>query len=161
MSAPNQPFRANSAGFLSNHLARLFTQALAQALQPLGLAVAQFMVLLELWSEDGLTQRDLLLRLDVEQGTLTNTLNRMERDRLIYRRPHSRDGRAQTIHATAHALGLRTASIDAAESVNRAARAALTLKEYEMMIDLMTRVVATVRSQRKAASTLSGHSVVT
>lgn len=156
MPVPDPPFRTNSAGFLSNHLGRLFTQALAQALQPLDLAVAQFMVLLELWREDGLTQRDLLLRLDVEQGTMTSTLNRMERDGLIVRRPHPRDGRAQTIHATARALELRTASIEAARSVNQAACDVLTATEQAMMTDLMTRVIETLRSQREAAASVAG-----
>lgn len=161
MPASDPPFQANSAGFLSNHLARLFTQALGQALQPLDVAVAQFMVLLELWREDGLTQRDLLLRLDVEQGTMTSTLNRMERDGLIVRRPHPRDGRAQTIHATAQARRLQTTSIDAARSVNQAACAALTRREQKMMVDLMTRVIMTLRSQREDAASVIGRHIAT
>ena len=82
------PFEKNdSAGYLINHLARIFAQALAREIKPLGLAPGQFMVLLELWREDGLTQRDLVARLDVEQATLANTLSRMERDGLVRRAP--------------------------------------------------------------------------
>ncbi len=38
-----------SAGFLANHMARLFAVALQRRIKPLGLAPAQFMTLLELW----------------------------------------------------------------------------------------------------------------
>ena len=69
-----------SAGYLANHMARVFAHALAERIRPLGLAPGQFMTLIELWREDGLTQRDLVARLDVEQATMANTLKRMERD---------------------------------------------------------------------------------
>ena len=69
--------RARSAGYLANHMARLFAQRLHERIRPLGLAPAQFMTLLALWEEDGLTQRDLFERLDVEQATMANTLARM------------------------------------------------------------------------------------
>ena len=95
-----------SAGYLINHLARIFAQALAREIKPLGLAPGQFMVLLELWREDGLTQRDLVGRLDVEQATLANTLSRMERDGLVRRVPHPTDGRAQVIRLTERARRL-------------------------------------------------------
>jgi DNA-binding MarR family transcriptional regulator len=112
-------FRDSSAGFLANHMARLFASALAEGLRPLGIAPAQFMVLLELWREDGLTQRDLVERLDVEQATMASTLNRMERDGLIERRAHATDRRAQLIHATDKARGLeRTPKLLRAASMN-------------------------------------------
>lgn len=138
------PFQQDSTGFLANRMARLFTRALAEALQPLDLAVAQFMVLLELWEEDGLTQRHLIQRLDVEQGTMNSTLNRMERDRLIVRRAHPTDGRAQTIHATPRAVALRGRAIEAARSVNATASAALSSREQLTLIGLMTRVIGSL-----------------
>jgi len=94
-NAPPDPFdRTRSAGYLANHMARLFAQRLHERIRPLGLAPAQFMTLLELWTADGLTQSDLVERLDVEQATMANTLGRMERDGLIERRADERDARA-------------------------------------------------------------------
>ncbi|MCE8468244.1 MarR family transcriptional regulator, partial [Rhodovulum sulfidophilum] len=87
----------DSAGYLANHMARLFAAALTRRIAPLGLMPGQFMVLLELWREDGLTQRDLVERLDVEQATIANTLNRMERDGLILREPDAADRRARRV----------------------------------------------------------------
>ena len=86
--------RMESAAYLSTLLAKGFSKSLASRANALGFLPGQFPVLVELWNEDGLTQRELLDRLDIEQATLANTLARMERDSLIVRQPHPRDRRA-------------------------------------------------------------------
>lgn len=110
--------KSQSAGFLANHMARLFASELQTALKPLGLAPAQFMTLLELWEENSLTQKQLVQRLDVEQATMANTLRRMERDGLIIRRANPKDGRAQFICLTVEAMQLERAAKMAAGQVN-------------------------------------------
>ncbi|AOO80521.1 MarR family winged helix-turn-helix transcriptional regulator [Bosea vaviloviae] len=135
-------FKTRSAGYLANHMARSFARALADAIRPLGLAPAQFMVLLELWREDGVTQKDLVQRLDVEQATMASTLARMERDRLIERRPDPLDARARTIHLTAHARALEVAAVGKARQINRQALAGFSDDERERMLDGMASIIA-------------------
>lgn len=137
--------RQQSAGYLINHLARIFAQALAREIKPLGLAPGQFMVLLELWREDGLTQRDLVARLDVEQATLANTLARMERDGLIARTPHPTDGRAQSIRITARARGLEVPATAAASETNHRLLRDLSESDRESFLTAMRTVIATAR----------------
>ncbi len=134
-----------SAGYLINHLARIFFQALMREIAPLGLAPGQFMVLLVLWREDGLTQRDLVDRLDVEQATLANTLARMERDGLIRRRPHPRDGRAQSIHLSERARTLEADATAAATRVNRHLLGPLRPTQRRDFIAAMQAVLASAR----------------
>ncbi len=86
--------RPESATQLATQFARSVTRALQSRAVRLGFSPGQFPVLLELWEEEGLTQRQLLDRVDVEQATMANTLARMERDGLIERRVHPRDKRA-------------------------------------------------------------------
>jgi len=131
-----------SAGYLINHLARIFAQALAREIKPLRLAPGQFMVLLELWREDGLTQRDLVERLDVEQATLANTLARMERDGLIKRTAHPSDGRAQSIRMTERARRLEGPATKAADGINRRMLADLTAEDRQRFLAIMREVVA-------------------
>lgn len=126
-------------------MARLFATGLQRRIQLLGLATAQFMVLLELWAQDGLTQRDLVQRVDVEQATMANTLRRMERDGLIERRPCEGDKRARIVCLTDRARGLQGAAILAAQAQNRAALAGLTVQEQDQLVDLMTQVIATMQ----------------
>lgn len=136
--------RFESAGYLINHLSRLFFQGLAERIAPLGLAPGQFMLLLILWEKDGVTQRELLDLLDVEQATVSNTLARMERDGLIVRRPHPSDGRAQAIYLTERARGLDKPATDAANEVNASGLAPLSPTERAAFLDMMRRVIATM-----------------
>jgi DNA-binding MarR family transcriptional regulator len=134
-------FKTRSAGYLANHVARLFARELAEAVRPLGLAPAQFMTLLELWRQDGLTQKDLVARLDVEQATMAATLARMERDGLIERRPDQSDARARRIQLTARARSLEEPALAAARSVNARALAGFSEAERDAFLAGLRRVV--------------------
>ena len=134
-----------SAGFLANHMARLFAAGLQRRVAPLGLAPAQFMVLLELWQDDGLTQRDLVERLDVEQATMANTLARMDREGLITRRRSETDRRARVVEITPKARAMREAAIAAAKAQNEAALAGLTGTERDELLRLMRKVIGAMK----------------
>lgn len=134
-------FKTSSAGYLANHVARLFARELAEAVRPLGLAPAQFMVLLELWREEGLTQKDLVGRLDVEQATMAATLARMERDGLIERRPDQADARARRIQLTVRAKTLQEPALAAAKGVNARALAGFSEDEREVLLSGLRRIV--------------------
>lgn len=140
--------KTRSAGYLANHLARLFAQHLAAGIAPLGLAPAQFMALLELWREDGLTQAELCARLDVEQATMAGTLGRMARDGLIERRAHPVDRRAQTVHLTDRARALEAPATEAAQAVNAQALAALPEAERVPFVASLSRIVAEMRRRK-------------
>lgn len=53
---------------------------------------------MELFNQDGLTQTELVQRIDVEQPTAVRTLDRMERDGFIHRQPSPLDRRAVLIY---------------------------------------------------------------
>ncbi len=131
-----------SAGYLANHMARLFAIGLQERIKPLDLAPGQFMVLIELWREDNLSQRDLVERLDVEQATIANTLARMERDGLISRVPHQGDARMKLIRLTPKARRIEADAVAAARAQNEVAMADLTPAEREQFLDLMRRVIS-------------------
>ena len=139
-------FRRTSTGFQTNHMARLFTQALTDALKPLGLAPAQFIVLIELWECSALTQRELMLRLDVEQATMGNTLKRMDRDGLIKREPHPSDNRAQLVRSTSRAAALEEPAKAASRRINAVATASLTRSEHETLKILTSKVIASLKA---------------
>lgn len=133
--------RSRSAGYLINHLARIFEQALGARIGPLGIVPGQFPVLLALWEEDGLTQRQLVERLDVEQPTMANTLARMERDGLIVRTPHPEDRRARIVRLTPRARAVEEAATAAAAAVNERLLAGLSEPAREALIAAMRTIV--------------------
>lgn len=134
--------RKRSAGYLANHLARLFARAIYARIRPLGLSPGTFPAMLELWAEDGLTQRDLVQRLDIEQATMANTLARMERDGLVKRSKDAHDGRVQRVWLTAAGRALEAPAIAAAEAVNSEALAVLPAHERQKFRDAMAQVIA-------------------
>ncbi len=138
--------KMESAGYLINHTARLFEQALRERIAPLGVAPAQFMTLLELWREDGLTQKDLVERLDVEQATMANTIARMERDGLVERRPNPKDGRSRSVHMTQRAKSLETEATNSAKNVNQEYLSDLSEEERKLFLQFMQRIIASRRN---------------
>jgi DNA-binding MarR family transcriptional regulator len=143
--------KSGSAGYLANHMARLFALGLQERIKPLGLAPGQFMVLIELWREDGLSQRDLVERLDVEQATIANTLARMERDGLISRAPHQGDARIKLIRLTPKARRIEAEAVAAARAQNQAALGDLTPAEREQFLDMMRRVITRMQARGEQA----------
>ncbi len=137
--------KEDSAGYLINHMARLFARDLQQHIFPLGIVVGQFPILLELWRKDGVSQKELLGKIDVEQATLANTLNRMERDGLVKRTKNPTDARAQLIWLTEKASGIRADAYEAAQTVNAQALTGLSAEEQRQFLDLMRRVISGMR----------------
>ena len=130
-----------SAGYLVNHVARIFAAGLQNRIAPLGLTIGQFPILLELWIKDGVTQRDLLDKLALEQATLANTLNRMERDHLIVRKKNPADGRSQQIWLTDKAKAPRDRAYQAASEQNEHSLAPLSQAERAQFLELMRRII--------------------
>jgi len=133
-----------SAGYLINHVARLFFEELRRRIEPLGIVPGQFPALLALWQKDGQTQKELVEKLDIEQATMANTLNRMERDGLILRKDHPTDGRVKIIWLTPKAMSVRDDAYKAAAKVNEMALAELSPEEREQYIGTTQRIIRTI-----------------
>lgn len=134
--------RMDSATYLASLLAKSFSRALQERGQKLGFAPGQFPVLLELWSEEGLTQKQLLDRMDIEQATMANTLARMERDGLIVRRRHPTDKRAQQIFLTDKAKQMETEAKEAAQAADQSLFSGFRRFERELLLEYMRMAIA-------------------
>lgn len=137
--------RSQSATYLAGQLARVFSRSLQKRATVLGFSPGQFPVLLELWQQDGLTQKQLLDKLEVEQATLANTLARMERDGLIVRTPHPGDKRAQIISLTDLGRSLEANALEAAAEADSALFAGFRIFERELMMEYMRLIIGNSR----------------
>ncbi|WP_269585241.1 MarR family winged helix-turn-helix transcriptional regulator [Roseibium sp. Sym1] len=135
-----------SAGYLANHMARLFAAGLQRRIKPLGLSPGQFPALVALWAKEGRTQKELVELLDIEQATLANTLARMERDGLISRRASQEDGRVQEIFLTDKARALEEQAIGSALAQNAEALAGFSDEEKTRFLDYMRRAIAAMQT---------------
>jgi DNA-binding MarR family transcriptional regulator len=76
-------------------------------LDPLGLTYPQYLVMLVLWEQDGLTVRELGERLQLDSGTLTPLLKRLQTAGLVTRQRRKEDEREVDIRLTDAGLVLR------------------------------------------------------
>ena len=134
--------RDRSAGYLVNLAARLLARHLEARLRQHGLALGAFPALLLLWERDGLTQKELVELLGIEQPTMAATLARMERDGLITRHRDETDARVQRIRLTERAKALRDPAVREAAAVNAHALSDVGESEREQFLQTLNRIIA-------------------
>jgi MarR family transcriptional regulator, transcriptional regulator for hemolysin len=128
-------------GHLINRAARLLVRLGEERFQPLGLATAQLPVLSALKDGVSLTQKELASLAQIEQPTMAQLLNRMERDKLIRRTANSQDKRSSLISLTPKALKkLPLAKKTLLESSQEALRG-FTEREIETLSVFLLRIV--------------------
>lgn len=118
---------------------RATTGAYRQALEGAGVTYPQYLVMLALWEEDGLTVSDLGRRLRLDSGTLSPLLSRLASSGLVTRSRPDRDGRRVVVHLTAAGEALRVE----AERIQCALLDRLDMRPEELMLlrDLAHRLV--------------------
>jgi len=93
-------FAVHSTGFAFNRIYR-------RPLQRLGLTYPQYLVMVALWDEDGVTVGRLAERLCLETSTLTPLLKRLEAARLLTRRRSATDERRVMVTLTEQGRAMR------------------------------------------------------
>jgi MarR family transcriptional regulator, organic hydroperoxide resistance regulator len=86
---------------------RAVIRAYAPLLEPLRLTYPQYVTLLALWEEDGVSVKRLGERLTLDSATLTPLLKRLEQGHLVERRRDSADQRVVRIHLTRQGRALQ------------------------------------------------------
>ncbi len=137
--------RLDSLGYQIGLLSRLFDRRLQEVLKEQGVAPGQFAPLVMLFEQDGLTQAELCRRINVEQPTMANTLERMERDGLIKRKADTVDKRRALVHLTARAREMRDAVMENARAVAGRAVQRLSPADQDDMFRLLARMVENLR----------------
>ena len=145
MQVPMTHDLMDSAVYLSGLVARGFSRALQQRAAVLGITPGQLPILMSLWNSDGITQRELVASLEIEQATIANTLSRMERDGLVERRPHPKDKRAQLLFLTEKARALEEDAVSALQAADDAIFSGFKRFERELMLEYMRWAIENAR----------------
>ncbi|MEX0603124.1 MAG: MarR family transcriptional regulator [Marinobacter sp.] len=85
----------------------LMTKVYKPLLKELGLTYPQYLAMLVLWEEDGLTVGTISSRLLTDPGSLTPLLKRLETEGLVRRTRSDRDERSVLLTVTEKGWGLR------------------------------------------------------
>ena len=139
------PFdQRDTIGFQAAQLARLIANRLRDALVPLRVMPAQAAALIEIAQSEGLTQKELVERLDVEQPGVARTLSGLEADGWITRQ--AKGGRSQGLYLTDKARAVVPEAARIAETINREALADLSRTEQSHLIDQIGQVISDLKA---------------
>lgn len=132
----------STPGHLISLAARGFARLSEARLKPLGFGVGHLPVLVALQDGRASTQRDLARFAKIEQPPMAQMLARMERDKLIQRKPDPADGRVSRITLTKVAKARLPDAVAVLLRGNQDALRDFTNEEAELLILLLTRLIA-------------------
>jgi DNA-binding MarR family transcriptional regulator len=106
------------------------------------LGIGEFQILRVLHTTDGLTQRELSDRVEVEKGALTRLFYSMEEAGYIERQRDPIDSRKLNVFLTARGEALRAPLLSVTRSVNRSACRGIPKEEVEAMMRVLEQITA-------------------
>src|SRR5438128_753670 len=134
----------NTLGFHAAQLSRLISNRMRDQLAPLGLQPAQVAALIEIDADEGLTQKLLVERLEVEQPGVARTLTGLEAAGWIERK--SKGGRAQGLYLTEKAKAVVPEARQIFSTINRQALSNLSRTEQSHLLDQVSEIVANLKA---------------
>ncbi|SRR5579859_207728 len=132
----------STPGHLISQAARGFARLSEARLKPMGFGVGHLPVLVALGEGRADSQRGLARFAKIEQSSMAQMLNRMERDGLIRRVPDPSDGRSSLISLTDAALARMPEACEVLFQGNRDALAGFSDQEAAQLVDLLNRLIA-------------------
>lgn len=130
---------ANQLCFPLYSLSKAITNRYRPLLQPLGLTYPQYLVMLVLWEDAPLSVNDIGARLQLDSGTLTPLLKRLQNQQLIERQRDPNDERRVLIYLTEAGQALQARAKDVPAQM--AACIAATPEDIATLRALLARVV--------------------
>ena len=102
----------NQLCFALHSTSLLMTKVYKPLLQAIGLTYPQYLAMMVLWEEDGLTVGEISSRLLTDPGSLTPLLKRLEAEGLLSRTRSRNDERVVVVELTATGRALRDKAMD-------------------------------------------------
>jgi DNA-binding MarR family transcriptional regulator len=107
---------------------------------------AQATALIEIGRAEGLTQKELVERLDVEQPGVARTLNGLEAEGWIVRQ--AKAGRAQGLYLTDKAKAVVPEAARLCAEINRAALSELSRTEQSHLLDALGELISDLKTRQ-------------
>ena len=119
-------------------------------LEPMGLTHPQYLVMLALWQYEPVSVRELSRMLQLDPGTLSPLLKRLEASGLLSRERDARDERALAVTLTSEGRALRSEAEKVPPAV--VARLGMDLEELLALHESLTRVIAVAQAAMARAA---------
>ncbi|MTD13886.1 MarR family transcriptional regulator [Nakamurella sp. YIM 132087] len=119
-------------------------------LEPMGLTHPQYLVMLALWEKDPRSVKELSEVLDLDPGTLSPLLKRLEASGLVERRRSTTDERLLAVTLTGPGRALRTKALEIPPAIVQ--RLGMPLDQLERLRDDLHRLMAAAATDRAGES---------
>lgn len=116
-------------------------------LEPMGLTHPQYLVMLALWGDEPLSVTDLSRKLELDAGTLSRLLKRLEAADLITRARNPADERSLAVALTSRGRELRTRALEVPGTI--LARLGMDLEDLTALRDRLTGVIEAAKAATK------------
>lgn len=109
-------------------------------LEPYNIGKGQFLFLISLYCNDGLSQEDLAQNLNIDKGTTARALNKLEKNGYIYRKPNKSNLRANQIFLTQKAKDFEPQLFAILQKWTDTLSTGMTESEIEIAFNLLTKM---------------------
>jgi DNA-binding MarR family transcriptional regulator len=133
---------SESAGYLVRDAHRAFQRLLEKRIAAHGVSRGQWYFLRVLWTEDGLSQRELSARVGMMEPTTVIALRSMEKAGLIRRMRSADDKRVTKVWLTAKAKRMRAPMLLIARGINEEACQGVSREEFDTFRRAIARMTA-------------------
>ena len=130
----------DSAGYLVRDAHRAFQHLIEKRIAPFGVTRGQWYFLRVLWTEDGVSQRELSESVGMMEPTTVIALQSMEKAGLVRRVRSAEDKRKAQVWLTPKAKKLKGRLLPVARRITMQAREGVTLAEFELFRDVILRM---------------------
>lgn len=126
-----------------------FQKEIYEKVKPLGLTMGQPKILDYLSSHDGANQKEIAMACNIEPGSLTSLLNRMEDRGIIIRRILNNNRRTYHIFLTEKGKKLQLAVSKAFVELETQALAGMSEEEKELFMNIFSQINDNLKKERK------------
>ncbi len=123
-----------------------FNKLYSSVLQPFGLTYPQYLVLLALWEEDGVTLKELGAKLNLGTGTLTPMISRMEANDWVRKERSKQDERNIFIYLQEKAISEKQTITSRVAEVIQSCQ--IELEEYEQLMQQLNTLQKKIKERR-------------
>lgn len=138
------PFE-ESVGYQIRVTHRLFQRNLQQVIEPYGVTLGMWYFIRALWSQDGLTQKELSIIVGTMEPTTLAAIKTMVQAGLVKRVRNKEDGRKINVYLTERGKKLKEKLLPFARMITETSFDGFSPREREILLDLIGLLQANLR----------------
>jgi MarR family transcriptional regulator for hemolysin len=152
------PIRRREVLFQLTDVARAMRTFIDQRAREHGMTRAQWGVLIRLERQEGMTQAEMAEALEIQPISLVRLVDRLRDHRLVERRPHESDRRANRLYLTAKGRTTLESLVPLGREISGEVLASVTDREANALLQQLLRIKANIRkaAAREARRTTNG-----